>query len=242
VGTGDAVAVNGFIITGGAPKHLLVRALGPSLTQFGIPNALADPVLELHGPGGFVTIVNDNWRDDPAQEALIIASGLPPTDDLESAIDAVLIPGAYTTVFRGKNNTTGVGLNELYDLASSVPSHCTAVGTRGQVSTGSDVLISGVIIQDGGAVLVRLLGPSLPVAGALGDPTLELRDSNGALIDSNDNWRSDHEAEIMATTIPPSNDQESAIVRNLAPGNYTAIVRGVNDATGVAVVEAYALH
>ena len=175
------------------------------------------------------------------QEALIIADGLPPTNDLESAIDAVLSPGAYTTVFRGVNNTTGVGLNELYDLASSGLSGFTAVGTRGQVSVGSDVLISGVIIQDGGAVLLRLLGPSLPVAAPLGDPTLELRDSNGALIDSNDNWRSDHEAEIIATGIPPGNDLESAIVQNLPAGLYTAIGRGVNNTIGIAYVQFYSL-
>ena len=89
---------------------------------------------------------------------------------------------------------------------------------------------------------MRAIGPSLSVSGALEDPTLELHDGNGATIASNDNWRSDQEAEIIATTIPPSNDLESAIVRNLAPGNYTAIVRGVNATTGVALVEAYGLN
>ena len=92
-------------------------------------------------------------------------------------------------------------------------------------------------------VIVRAIGPSLPVPGALGDPTLELRDGDGALVASNDDWRDDpaQESEIIATGIPPTNDLESAIVRNLAPGSYTAIVRGVNNATGVAVVEAYGL-
>ena len=93
-------------------------------------------------------------------------------------------------------------------------------------------------------VIVRAIGPSLPVPGALGDPTLELHDGNGAVIASNDNWRDDpvQEAEIIATGIPPSNDFESAIVRNFTPGNYTAIVRGVNNTTGVALVEAYGLN
>ena len=116
VQTGDNVGIGGFIISGSAPKHVLLRAIGPSLTQFGVPNALADPVLELNGPGGFVTITNNNWRDDPVQEALILATGIPPTDDLESAIDATLTPGAYTAIVRGNSGTTGVALIEVYDL------------------------------------------------------------------------------------------------------------------------------
>ncbi len=240
VGTADAVSISAFIVTGTAPKHVLVRAIGPSLIQF--PNALADPVLELHGPGGFVTITNNNWRDDPVQEALIIASGLPPTNDLESAIDATLNPGAYSTVVRGVNNGNGTGLNELYDLSSSsTPSHFTAAGTRGQVLLSPNVMVSGLIIQDGGAILLRLLGPSLPVTAPLGDPTLELRDENGALIDSNDNWRSDHEAEIIATGIPPTDDLESAIVRNLSPGVYAAVASSGNSTTGIGYVQFYSL-
>ena len=119
VQTGDNVGIGGFIITGTAPKHLLLRAIGPSLTRR-CPNALADPVLELHGPGAFATITNDNWRDDPAQEAAILATGIAPTNNLESAIDATLNPGAYTAVVRGKNNTSGVALIEVYDLSQAV--------------------------------------------------------------------------------------------------------------------------
>ena len=121
VQTGANVGIGGFIITGTAPKHVLLRAIGPSLAGSGVPNALADPVLELHGPVGFVTITDDNWRDDPVQEAAIIATGLPPSNDLESAIDATLNPGAYTEIVRGKNNTSGVGLVEVYDLSQAVP-------------------------------------------------------------------------------------------------------------------------
>ena len=247
VQTGGNVLIGGFIITGSGPRHLLLRAIGPSLTGFGVPDALADPVLELHGPGGFVTVTNDNWRDDPVQEALIIASGIPPSNDLESAIDATLNPGAYTAIVSGKNNTSGVGLVEVYDFSQSATSKLANISTRGFVDTGDNVMIGGFIVGGGSGggtarVIVRALGPSVPVAGALGNPTLELRDGNGALIDSNDNWRSDHEAEIIATGIPPSNDLESAIVRDLTPGNYTAIVRGVSNTTGVALVEAYGLN
>jgi hypothetical protein len=92
-------------------------------------------------------------------------------------------------------------------------------------------------------VIVRAIGPSLPLAGALADPTLELRDGNGGLVASNDNWRDSQEAEVIAT-IPPTNDRESAIVATLpaAGASYTAIVRGANGTTGVAVVEAYRLN
>ena len=152
---------------------------------------------------------------------------------------------AYTAIVRGVNNGTGIGVVEAYDLDRTVDSKLANISTRGFVQTGDDVLIGGLIVlgQNPLRVIVRAIGPSLPVPGALADPTLELHDGNGALIASNDNWRTGgQEAEIIATTIPPTNDLESAIVRNLAPGNYTAIVRGVNGTTGVALVEAYGLN
>ena len=114
VQTGDNVGIGGFIVTGTTPKHVLLRALGPSLSSFGISNPLANPVLELHGPSGFTTLTNDNWRD--TQEAAITATGLAPTNDLESAILATLPPGSYTAIVRGKDDTTGVGLVEAYNV------------------------------------------------------------------------------------------------------------------------------
>jgi CSLREA domain-containing protein len=243
VETGDNVLIGGFIITGTQPKKVIVRAIGPSLSAF-FNGVLADPILELHGPAGFATITNDNWRSD--QQALIIATGIPPTNDLESAIVATLPANnsAYTAIVRGVNGGTGIGVVEAYDLDRTVDSKLGNISTRGLVQTGDGVMIGGLIVsgQDPIRVIVRAIGPSLPVPGALGDPTLELHDNNGALIATNDNWRSDQEAEIVATGIPPSNDHESAIVRNLAPGGYTAIVRGVNNTTGVALVEAYPLN
>src|SRR5204862_770422 len=174
----------GFILTGSAPTHVLLRALGPSLAQAGVPNVLADPVMELHGPGAFVTITDDNWRDDPAQQAAIIASGIPPTNNLEAAIDATLNPGAYTAVVRGKNNGTGVALVEVYDLNAGALSKLANISTRALVSTGTDIVIAGFTLgshRDGDRIVVRGIGPSLTalgVAGALANPTLELRDSN----------------------------------------------------------------
>lgn len=175
-----------------------------------------------------------------------MATGIPPSSDLESAIVATLPANssAYTAIVRGVNNGTGIGVVEAYDLDRTVDSKLANISTRGFVQTGDDVLIGGLIVlgQDPLSVIVRAIGPSLPVPEALANPTLELHDGNGALIASNDNWRSDQEAEIIATTIPPTNDLESAIVRNFTPGNYTAIVRGVNGTTGTALVEAYGLN
>jgi hypothetical protein len=234
-----SVLIGGFIIRREFARNVIIRAAGPSLAAFGIPGVLADPVLELHGPGVFATITNDNWRD--SQEAEIIATGIPPANDLESAIVAVLEPGAYTAIVQGSNGGTGVAIVEVYDLADQ--SVIANISTRGFVATGDNVMIGGLIVQGEGEipVVVRAIGPSLPLPEALGDPTLELRDGNGELVAANDNWRSDQEADIIATTIPPSSDLESAVVQDLAPGNYTAIVRGSNNTTGVALIEAYSL-
>ena len=239
VGTGDNAMIGGFIITGTQTKTVIVRGIGPSLSM---PGALADPVIEVHGSSGQLLATTDNWRDGLYAEQ--VASTLPPSNDLESALYGAINPDTYTVVVRGKNDTAGAALFEVYDLDQTADSKLANVSTRGLVQTGDNVLIGGVIVrgQDPLRVIVRAIGPSLPVQGALADPTLELRDGNGALIVANDNWRSDQQAEIIATTIPPSNDLESAIVRKLVPGNYTAIVRGVNNTTGIAVVEAYDLN
>jgi hypothetical protein len=235
--------IGGFIISGTQPKTVIVRGIGPSLPVSG---ALADPVIEVHGSSGELLATNDNWNDSLTRQQ-IIDSGLAPTNDLESALWGTINPGAYTVVVRGNNDGTGIGLFEVYDLDQTVDSKLGNISTRGFVETGDNVMIGGTIIvgNDPARVLLRAIGPSLTnfgVPNALQDPTLELHDGDGALIASNDNWRTDQEAEIIATGIPPSNDLEAAIVRDLAPGNYTAIVRGVNSATGIAVVEAYGLN
>jgi hypothetical protein len=226
---------------------VLLRAIGPSLTQFGVPNALPDPVLELHGPGPFSTITNDNWRDDPVQEALILATGLAPTNNFESAIDATLTPGAYTAVVRGKNNTTGVASIEVYDLSQAVPSKLANISTRAFVSTGDDIVIAGFILGNHSGddrIVVRGIGPSLTafgVANALANPTLELRDSNGALLIGNNDWQDNpaQTAELIAAGLAPSNPLESGIAATLSPGLYTALLAGVNNGTGVGLVEVY---
>ena len=239
VGTDDNVLIAGFIITGVTPLPVIVRAIGPSLT---LPGVLSDPVLEIHDSSGGTIAENDNWRD--TQEAEIVATGIPPADNAESAIVMSLGNGSYTAIVTGKNSGTGIALVEVYDLSQTVlTSRLANVSTRGFAQTGDDVMIGGLIVvgtQPANAI-ARALGPSLPVADPLVDPTLELHDGDGAIIASNDNWKDTQEAEIIATGIPPTNDAESAIVATLPPGNYTAIVRGKNDTTGVALVEAYQL-
>jgi uncharacterized repeat protein (TIGR03803 family) len=253
--TGDQVLIGGFIITGSDPKRVIIRGIGPSL--IGVGATLQDPMLELHQ--GTATIAfNDDWKtrsDGSSQQGEIEATGIPPTNDLESAIVATLTPGAYTAILEGKNNGTGVGVVEVYDLDQAANSKLANISTRGFVDTGNNVMIGGLIVSGaagGGSasVIVRAIGPSLSasgIQGALQDPNLELHDSNGATIASNDNWKtrpdgSSQQAEIEATGIPPTNDLESALVQTLAPGDYTAIVRGTSNTTGIAVVEAYTLQ
>jgi predicted methyltransferase MtxX (methanogen marker protein 4) len=244
--TDDNVLIGGFIITGTAPKKVIVRAIGPSLTGLGVAGALADTTLELHEPDGTV-VANDDWKE--TQQAEIEATTIPPSDDRESAIVQTLLPGAYTAIVRGKNTTTGVGLVEAYDLDQPADSRLANISTRGFVDTADNVMIGGFIIgpADLGAatVLIRGIGPSLANAGVadpLQDPTLELHDGNGALLTSNDDWKDSQQSEIEATTIPPTDDRESAILQTLAPGNYTAIVRGKAETTGVGLVEIYHLQ
>ena len=245
IGTGDTVLIGGFIITGNAPKKVLLRGLGPSLP---VPGALQDPTLELHDSSSLLGS-NDNWRDTQEQE--IIATTIPPTNDLESAIVAILDPGAYTVILSGKNGTTGVGLVEIFDVGTASfdvmsQAQLVNISTRALVQTGDNVMIGGFIVSgtDPVNVLVRAIGPELTgqgVAGALQDTTLELHDGYGLLLASNDDWQTDQEQEIIDTTVPPTDSRESAILSTLPAGAYTAIVRGKNATTGVGLVEAYVL-
>jgi uncharacterized repeat protein (TIGR03803 family) len=247
--TGDKVLIGGFIITGTDPKKVIIRGIGPSLSGVGI--TLPDPMLELH-QGSATLAMNDDWREN---QAIVAATGLQPTNDLESAIVATLNPGAYTAILTGKNNGTGVGIVEVYDLNQAVNAKLANISTRGFVDTGNNVMIGGLIVSGGvgggsARVLVRAVGPSLSafgIQGPLQDPNLELHDASGATIASNDNWKmrpdgSSQQGEIEATGIPPTNDLESALVQTLAPGSYTTIVRGTGTTTGIAVVEAYTLQ
>jgi uncharacterized repeat protein (TIGR03803 family) len=247
VGTGDNVLIGGFIVTGSQPKEVIVRAIGPALSGFGVSGALADPVLELHEPDGTV-ITNDNWKD--TQESAITATNLAPSNDLESAIVATLPPGLYTAIVTGNNNTTGVALVEAYDLDQTVDSQLANISTRGFVDTGDNVLIGGFIVggPDGvdSTAVVRALGPSLSGAvggSVLADPNLELHDIDGAVVASNDNWKDGADMQtIIDDGLAPTNAKESALLANLPPGAYTAIVSGVENGSGIGLVEVYNLQ
>jgi len=246
VQTGNNVGFGGFIITGTAPKHVLLRAIGPSIT--GLPGVLADPVLELHGPAGFATVTNNNWQDDPVQAAAILATGLAPTNNLEAAIDVTLNPGAYTGVMSGNGGTSGIGLIEVYDLSQAVLAKLANISTRALIGTGNDAVIAGFILGNNSGqtrIVLRGLGGSLTAFGipnALVNPTLELRDNNGAVLASNDDWHDDpaQAAELTAAGLGLTNSLESAIAINLGPGQYTALLTGDHGTTfGVGVIEVY---
>jgi hypothetical protein len=242
------VGIGGFIISGTVAKRVVIRGLGPSLKSgtAPVPGALNDPILELHDNSGATLFTNDNWKDNPAA-ALITASGLAPTDDREAAIQALLPPGQYTGILRGANNSTGVGLVEIYDLDSVNGSQLANLAARASVLSGDNVLIGGLILRGSTPkrVLFRAIGPELSskgVTGALLDPTLSLHDGNGTLQGFNDNWPdATNASEIQATGIAPTDNRESAILMTLMPGNYTGIVRGAGGTTGIAVAEAYKL-
>jgi BNR repeat-like domain len=248
--TGDNVGIGGFIITGPDQKKVVLRGIGPSLSNSGVPNVMQDPVLELHDHTGAVIAFDNDWQD--SQKTEIQNTGLAPSNSKEAAMVQTLSPGAYTAIVKGNGNTnnTGVALVEVYDVDPGSSSTLTNVSTRGFADTGDNVMIGGEIVGRGlgvnGAgsvkVLLRAIGPSLTsfgVANALQDPVLDLHNGNGVIIASNDNWRSTQQADIQATGLAPRDDRESAILTVLTQGNYTAILTGKNGTTGVALIEAF---
>lgn len=247
--TGNNVIIGGLIISGTGSKQVVFRALGPTLSQspFNVPNVLANPVLELHLPNGTV-ISNDNWQQ--SNDAGLIPASFQPPNVNESAMLMALPPGAYTAIMRGADNTTGNSLFEAYDADSSeITSRLVNISTRGFVQTGAGVMIAGFIVQgtDSQTVVVRGLGPTLGqapfnVPDVLADPFLDLRDSNGNQLSTNDNWaNSSYRQAIIDSGLAPPDKNEAAILIALPPGAYTAILSGVNNTTGNALVEVYAV-
>jgi uncharacterized protein YkwD len=244
VQTGDNALFAGFFIQGTQQKRVIVRALGPSL---GIAGQLVNPTLELYS-GGTLIATNDDWMNQPAADRQAVQDSIPPTHLNESALVRTLPvnPAGYSAIVRGLNNSTGIGVVEVYDLDDPPVSKLVNISARGVSQTGNDILIGGTIVlgQKSQKVVVRAIGPSLSVAGKMANPTLQLRDSNGAMVIENDNWGTGgQEVEIQALGFAPSNALESVVISTLS-GNrasYTALVRGANNATGIAVVEVYAL-
>jgi len=263
VQTGDDVIIGGFIVQGTEVKRVIIRAIGPELTQYGIADVLANPRLELHNGSGALIASNDDWQTTILggiitgnQVSDIQASGHAPTAASESAIIADLPAGNYTAIVRGINNTAGVALVEVYDLNFTASLSLGNVSTRSFVQTDEHVMIGGFIVRgtEPKRVIIRAIGPELTryrVQNALANPTLELHNGTGSLIASNDDWQttmlggiitSNQVSDIQNSGHPPTAASESAIIANLPPGNYTAIVRGVNNTTGVALVEVYDLN
>lgn len=240
-GEGEQTLIAGFIITGDAPKNILIRGLGPSLPLDG---ALPLSVLTLYDQAGNEIDSNVFWGN--SYKTPILLTGLAPTSEDDAALYVTLFPGSYTATLLGPGGLPGVGLVEVYDISADTGSAVVNLSTRGHVGTGDDVMIGGFILSEDqpARILIRAIGPSLTAAGvadALADPVLELHGANGDLIYANDDWRSTQEAELIDTSIPPANDHESAIVATLPPAAYTAIVRGKNETTGIALVEIYNL-
>ena len=240
---GDNVGIGGFIIAGSFGKVVLLRGVGSSLGAGG----LTDPVIELHQPNG-ETIVCDNWRECPGTGNICLQFNFCPTDNLEADMLLSLDPGAYTVILRGNGTGTGLGLLEIYDLSSALMgSRLANLSMRAAVATGNDIVIAGFILANGTGddkVVVRGLGPTLAASGlapVLADPGLELRDNNGAMVISNNDWQDDPAQAAMLTALglAPANELESGIVATLAPGAYTALLSGANSGNGIGLVEVY---
>lgn len=245
VRSGDDVGIAGFILRGEGVKRVIARGIGPSLQSDGAPLAgrLSDPRLELYDGNGLLIASNDNWRDAGERDA-IAASGLAPEDDREAAILRDVSSGSNTAIIRGSDGATGIGLIEVYDLNEASGSDLANISTRAVVERSDNVLIGGFIVRGDipQRMVIRAIGPALEdngVSDALRDPTLQLRDADGTLIAENDNWKESQEAEIRATGLQPSRDEESAIVRELGAGLYTGVIRGKDDSSGTALVEVY---
>jgi len=247
VGSGSNVMIAGFMVWGSQSKTKLVRALGPTLGNYGIANVLSDPMLELHNSSGATIATNDDWQTG-SQASQISSSGYAPNNSNEAALIATLAAGSYTVVVRGYNNSTGIGLVEVYEL-DTLSSRLSNISTRGQAGTEQSVLIAGLIIEGSTSkkLIIRAIGPSLAappfsLSGTLSNPALELHDSSGNLLASNDDWGTGTQAAAISSSgYSPRNAKESAIIATLPTGNYTAIIRGVNNSTGIALVDAYDL-
>lgn len=251
VRTEAEVMIGGFIVRGNAPKRVLIRAIGPSLTATGVQGVLNDPQLELFDSAGNQIAVNDSWGDMNKQA--IIDTGVAPTFAREAAILATLPANAngigYTAIVRGAGNTTGIGLVEVYDLDSGPGSTLVNIATRGRVGSDTErVMIGGFFVggTESKRILIRAIGPSLAnagVTGTLADPRLELVDGNGNSLQTNNDWQTSAQAsEIEASGLKPSNAKEAAMLQTLSAGGYTAIVRGAGESVGIASVEIYQLQ
>ena len=249
VGPGDNVLIGGFIVQGSEPATVILRAIGFSLAETGLASPLPDPTITLYDSSQHQVATNDDWAFTGTMAETIASYHLDPSNSRESALYVTLQPGAYTAIVQSFSDpdfppVPGIGLFELYDLHTS-GGRAGNISTRGQVLDSDNILIGGFIVggTDPKTVTARAIGPSLSAAGVanpLSDPTLELHDGNGDLVEANDDWQqSPDAATISAEDLAPTNPKESAILESLAPGAYTVLVSGVAGATGIGLVEVY---
>lgn len=251
VGTNGDVLIAGFIISGGGPKTVLIRASGPALTQFGVPGVLSDPVLKVYA-GETVIGSNDNWSDDPTVKAANLNAFQTlhtfgwDNGSKDAALVLTLNPGGYTAIVSGNNGATGVSLIEVYEVdVANLSSHLVNISSRSLVKIDADVQIAGFIISGGTPkkVIIRASGPALTkygVPGVLADPTLEVYNGQ-TVIASNDNWDSAVRGDFQKINADnwDTGSKDAALVLTLNPGGYTAIVRGKNNTSGVALIEVF---
>jgi hypothetical protein len=249
VGSGDQVMVAGFVVSGSANKQVVVRGMGPSIA--GVGGTLANPKLEIYNSSNALVTSNDDWINNSSNIAVMNGVGLAaPGSALESFVAPTLAPGVYTAQLSGVSGATGIGLVEVYDGSSftaSTTNKITAISTRGYVNTGSGALIAGFVVNGTTAkkVLIQAVGPSLSIGGLLADPTLQLI-KDGQVVRENDNWETGNDRALMIDAASRSGatglaagGKDAAILVNLNPGTYTAVVTGVGSSTGIALINVY---
>jgi hypothetical protein len=251
IGTGDNVLIGGFIILGTEPATVILRAIGFSLSAIGLDNALFDPTITVYDKNQEPIATNDDWAFTGSTAETIGSFHLDPPNSRESALYLTLAPGEYTAVVQSFTDaqtppSSGIGLFELYDLHTT-EGRAGNISTRGQVLGGDNLLIGGFIVggTENKTIVARAIGPSLGGAGIanpLSNPSLELRDREGNLLQVNDDWgQGPDAAAITEVGLAPSDAKESAVLATLPPAAYTALVTGVGGATGIALVEIYDL-
>jgi hypothetical protein len=251
IGTEVRQLIGGFVVEG-PPKTVIVRAIGPSLAAFNVPNTLQDPRLEIRPPGGATLVAeNDDWMDSPNAAALA-ATQWEPTDSREAAEILTLPAGAYTVIVSGKNNSTGIGLVEVYEEGRN-GNKVINLSTRGWVDTGVNVMIGGFVIEGAPGttkrVLIRVLGPTLEphgIAEWLFDPAARLYNAAGELLLDNDDWDfGPVQNQVIALGLAPGNRREPGMLIDIAPGAYTVIVRPFENPPpsgiqpGIGLIEVY---
>ena len=247
---GNENLIGGFLIRGGTSKRLAVRAIGPSLHDAGVANAINDPTLEVRDVDGNLLASNNDWETSPDHQ-LLTDLQIAPTSPKESSL-VIDVPSnasnnIYTAIVRSGDGAPGVGLVEVFDLDSDAGSVILNLSTRGQVGTGDNVMIGGFLSRGTGSqrIVVRAIGPSLAqfnVPGSLANPTLELHNAQGTLIDSNDDWQTNNPgaSEIDGFGLAPTDPRESALITTLPAGDYTAIEAGTGaNPTGVGLIEIF---